>query len=680
MTRTRQNPKRRTRLRGCAAGCAAAVCLLTPLSASAISFTPQGVLAFDPQAIYTEGFESFSSSPGAQVVDGDALEGKRYVVLSGGSFGDSAYIPLSVGSANAAYRVRAFVRGERAWYPFLVIQYGSGPGIPVLYATLAPTGRMTSDGWLEIESAPISVDGARSPYAALMVTSEEIEMDALEVAPAPGEYKPSNACAGNAACGADQVCVEGYCQDGNPLVPSLPSAAQRDRVVDALQNKVRIAFGGVATRQEPMQQALATMDQMRTANSPWAFWNTFALAIRKLRDSHTSSVGLPSYFGSSGKAFPICFVEGDADKSKTAAPSTPPYADVLVSHVGPYQNLGLKPGDRLVSIDGKHPIAWAKSTPDFAWVGYQATDPEVHSGEVESLQTAIRALAKSIQVIRCNPSGTCGQPETIQIANLEDGAMTEHPVCDHRPAYHLASGNPDPDTHDFDDVRHGLLKDSAPGEDLYGMVWNDTMMDWSGSNPWKNAYTKFRSSAKGLILDHRRGDGGTAPGAAYLTELSRKPATVSVWSTIGTLGLFEPPFDETDGLAMFDLWKHDESKAWEVGSSSPREDMRIAVLLARDVSGSDFFPFGVKGSTNTRLFGRRTMGAFSTFYTLEAQGFFYWSLASGDFIGADGRPNIGHGVEPDEVLLPKQSDLMAGKDTVYERALAWVRCGEEVCP
>jgi C-terminal processing protease CtpA/Prc len=108
--------------------------------------------------------------------------------------------------------------------------------------------------------------------------------------------------------------------------------------------------------------------------------------------------------------------------------------------------------------------------------------------------------------------------------------------------------------------------------------------------------------------------------------------------------------------------------------------MRIAVLLARDVSGSDFFPFGVKGSTNTRLFGRRTMGAFSTFYTLEAQGFFYWSLASGDFIGADGRPNIGHGVEPDEVLLPKQSDLMVGKDTVYERALAWVRCGEEVCP
>jgi hypothetical protein len=64
----------------------------------------------------------------------------------------------------------------------------------------------------------------------------------------------------------------------------------------------------------------------------------------------------------------------------------------------------------------------------------------------------------------------------------------------------------------------------------------------------------------------------------------------------------------------------------------------------------------------------------------EAQGFFYWALASGDFVGPDGKPHLGHGVEPHEAILPKQSDLLVGKDTVYERALAWVRCGEEVCP
>jgi hypothetical protein len=600
-------------------------------------------------------------------------------MLSGGGMEDSTYIPLGVGFSDSAYQVRLFVRGRHPWYPILSIQYAYGPGPALAYATLSPTGRMTSDGWLELESAPISIEASRSPYLALMLMSYEIEVDAIEVVPATAKYKPNTACLGD-FCGVDQVCVEGYCQDGNPLVPALPSAAQRGHVVDVLQNKIRIAFGGVATRQEPMQQALATMETMRTAQSPWEFWNTFAHAIRTLHDSHTMSVGLPSYSGTSGKAFPICFVEGDADSSKSIVASTPPYADVLISHVGPYQNLGLKPGDRLVSVDGQHPIAWLKNHSLGSWISYHATDPEVFSGEVESLQTSIRALASRVQVIRCNPSGTCSQPETIIIADLDDGMMLEHPTCDHRPAYHLASNNPNPDSHSFDDVRYGLLKDSAPGEDLYGMLWNDTNWDYSSPNPWKSAYSTFRSQAKGLILDHRRGDGGTAPGAAYLTELSRPVSVVSVWSTIGTLGLFDQPFTQSDGLELFNLWKNDPSKAYEVGSYSPREDMRIAVLLARDVSGSDFFPFGVKGSKNTKLFGRRTMGAFSTFFSLEAQGFFYWTLASGDFIGADGKANIGHGVEPDVMLLPKQSDLLVGKDTVYERALAWVRCGQEVCP
>ena len=51
-------------------------------------------------------------------------------------------------------------------------------------------------------------------------------------------------------------------------------------------------------------------------------------------------------------------------------------------------------------------------------------------------------------------------------------------------------------------------------------------------------------------------------------------------------------------------------------------------------------------------------------------------LASGDFIGSDGNTRIGYGVVPDEDLLPRQSDLLKGRDTVYERALTWVRTGQ----
>ena len=39
----------------------------------------------------------------------------------------------------------------------------------------------------------------------------------------------------------------------------------------------------------------------------------------------------------------------------------------------------------------------------------------------------------------------------------------------------------------------------------------------------------------------------------------------------------------------------------------------------------------------------------------------------------DGSALIGHGVVPDVTLLPRQSDLVAGKDTLFEAALAWVR-------
>ena len=74
------------------------------------------------------------------------------------------------------------------------------------------------------------------------------------------------------------------------------------------------------------------------------------------------------------------------------------------------------------------------------------------------------------------------------------------------------------------------------------------------------------------------------------------------------------------------------------------------------------------------------MGAFSTFVMYETSSYFMWTLASGDFIDPTGVAELGHGVEPDENLLPTQSDLLVGKDTVYERALNWVRCGKDVCP
>lgn len=685
MTLRLDHRHRSRRLLGWATSVSAALVLL-PASASAGSFDAKGNFIFDKDAVFTESFEAFDPPEGMSVADNGGLEGNAYVRVRVDDDDDAEApsIELSVGDDHAAYVVRAFVRSETSWYPTVKVTYDDSPGVPYTLATLYPTGRMTSDGWVEIGSAPLSVNGYRNPVVELSMSSSDVDLDAVEVVRVLGAYQPHSECSGigTSTCGEGRFCMHGYCHDGAAMVPPLPGPTERSLYVDVLAQKLKVFFGGVDSRQKPMTQALATLDELRDAPDAWVFWNGIAKAVNELSDTHTRPFGMMDYIARGGRAFPVCLVEGDADLSHGHAPAHGAWSDVLVSHVGPEKNQGLAPGDRIVAIDGEHPVEWVKGLVGHAWRMGPANDPGVVSLLVEQLASFIPAFATTIEVIRCDAAtATCSAPETLEVADFEpDTEDTVRPRCDHRPAYHLAQGNPDPVTHEVDGVYYGLLKDSEPGEDLYGMIWNDTVW-WSGDpNPWAPAYGTFRTEAKGLILDHRTGNGGSPQGAAYLTELSRQRQTVSVWSLNTMLGLFDEPFTPADGKALFNKWKLDPTRSFAAGSVSPREDMRIAVLLARDVSGSDFFPFGVKGSPNTRLFGRPTMGAFSTFLVFEAATLYGFRLASGDFISASGVPQIGKGVQPDELVVPKQSDLIVGKDTVYERALAWVRCGEEGCP
>jgi hypothetical protein len=67
------------------------------------------------------------------------------------------------------------------------------------------------------------------------------------------------------------------------------------------------------------------------------------------------------------------------------------------------------------------------------------------------------------------------------------------------------------------------------------------------------------------------------------------------------------------------------------------------------------------------------MGAFGTFMQYSLWGVMHWSIGIEDSIAPDGTLMCTHGVVPDEVVLPKQSDLLAGKDTLHDAAMAWIR-------
>lgn len=106
-----------------------------------------------------------------------------------------------------------------------------------------------------------------------------------------------------------------------------------------------------------MPAALAEMSKMTAAESAWQYWSAFGRSVQKLHDWHTSATTAIEGQGSS-RRLGLCFIEGHADLTQAVWPSQAGRSDVLVSHVGPKGTLGLVPGDRLVAIDGKHPIDW----------------------------------------------------------------------------------------------------------------------------------------------------------------------------------------------------------------------------------------------------------------------------------------------------------------------------------
>jgi C-terminal processing protease CtpA/Prc len=175
----------------------------------------------------------------------------------------------------------------------------------------------------------------------------------------------------------------------------------------------------------------------------------------------------------------------------------------------------------------------------------------------------------------------------------------------------------------------------------------------------KNAFAEFKSDARGVVLDHRAGNGGTLDGAETATFLIRPPEQVLVFMSPMQLGGFDGPTTPAEGVALFDAFKG--FAAMTAGSVDWDPDMPVALLLHRDGSASDFMPYAFKGAPKTRIFGpSATAGAFSTFWEMTYWGGITFRYGSGDSIGADGATLIGHGAEPDVIVMQKQSDSLAG--------------------
>jgi hypothetical protein len=356
-----------------------------------------------------------------------------------------------------------------------------------------------------------------------------------------------------------------------------------------------------------------------------------------------------------------------------------------VSHSGP-DAAGLQPGDRLIAVDGIHPLDWIASLIAVDWGFHSATDPDNFADWAERLGGPawlgggiILKYATTFTVIRCDKTTmTCNEvPETLHVADLPPSTGGDDVACDNRPSYHIAGNSPNESNHYvFGNIFRGPVADTTPEEAIHGMVW-DNLFGGGDPNGYVNkhiadAITEWKAGARGVILDHRAGNGGTLDAAENLTKLVRPLETAAVVRMPMEVAGYEGPSDAAEGQAIFEKFKM--INGYNTGHAEHDPNLPVALILHRDGSASDYMPFGMKGAPKVRIFApHATAGAFSTFIEFTYWNGFGFQLASGDTIASNGEPLIGYGVVPDEVVLPRQSDLLGGKDTLHEAAVAWVR-------
>ncbi len=669
---------------GVIASCIAVLAHAT--TAEALTFDGRGVATLGADATVSESFEGGVLTEAQLAVaiafDGDdpvtgegALHGTGFVRIGVTGSDEPFEADLALPPSDASYRFALWVRHGRVWAR-AVLEHSTARETEVAY--LFPSGRVTSDGWAELVSNPVSVAGSELARAFLRLEGSEIDVDAIEVSPG-GVFDGGSACSGafDPVCGSESVCLSGRCRQGDRYVPPLPAAEHRDSIAEHLAGRVTWLFGGRLTRLRNLPAARVELDAMKSASTAWQFWGSFARAVRRLGDWHTSASSAISIHRSP-RVLPVCFIEGRADLTFATWPSDAARADVLVSH-GFESSPRLRRGDRLVAVDGRHPLEWARSLVQHDWGYHPADDPDVDAEFAEALRGTIPTFARTFTVIHCDAAtGTCDAvPTTYDVSDIAVGG--QGPACDNRPDYHLRNppssfGGSVTDSH-FLPFQPWLdeLVDSAPGEKLLGMTW-DNLYGPALTPFLLRANDRFRAEARGVILDHRAGNGGTIDAPQALTQLVRSPLALSVGPGFMIEAGSDGPATPEEGRAEFERLTKFPGLTYEVGSDDPALDLPVALIIHRDGSASDWLPHGLKGAPNVRIFGpHETAGAFSSFYQFSYWSRFDFQLASGDTITRDGETLIGHGIRPDVIVEHTQSSLLGGKDLPYEAALAWVR-------
>lgn len=346
----------------------------------------------------------------------------------------------------------------------------------------------------------------------------------------------------------------------------------------------------------------------------------------------------------------------------------------------------------LVAIDGEPVEDWlARRRDELPF----SADPRVREFAVipQLLQRVVRE-GRRLDFLRCALDGSCEPVE------LDYGELAEPIWSNQVPSWARASLPCDPR---FE--RRGEISDIArpdhvdvrqEGTATVLRINATTGPGFGDFEAWTSEVDQaFVASPATMVLDHRRGDGGSFLGLHYLTRPFFSPGD-------GPINVVFPwLFDEARAPALraalagcsralnggaFECggaqWITPELAAPNAPNAGLATSTKLAILTGLDVSGNDWLTDHLRRRRpNTRVFGPApTFGAFGEVVGLSTHdmGFvgprIQWTgglVAAGEldplteFLDGDGVP-------PDVVVFQKQSDAIRGIDTQLQEALTWL--------
>ncbi len=567
------------------------------------------------------------------------------------------------------------------------------------------TGKQTSDGWAEYATGPLDGEVFGVGVRAIGFVPRSVDdgdsflVDALEIRRVDDKLVRANVCTQDdvaTSCGSDGDCMYGHCVPSSVTWGPFPAPALRAELAERwifVMTKIHGDRNSIAIANAKLMPEARRL--VESAKSSRELVGGLARLVNETRDNHTS-------FGS-----PSNFTYFNPQLNYASSSGLGCFGVVEKDLVGGGMGYGvftvagesrLKPGDVLASIDGQDPKKWVdKHYPSFSRT--LPNDPRSDWGETATaMAEMLVSRAKTFTVTRCKSVTECAGADktdvTVDVGELVYQAILAGESggsgsieCTAR----LQNAVANPRTRSQSGEDYVNVEDKPSGE-------RSVQFDgFSGQAGWEAQMNDvFKTGPAKVLMDAREGHGGYYSAIDFLFKIMRGPS-----EPFGVLSIGRGGYGNPDPANLFSSGRTCTTESGQnelvcvasnidgffslTGTAEPPAmQSKIAWLNTVDVSANDYMPKLLQGRSKFRIFAPHpTSGAFGSVIQLPSMlpGFQGGSIQIQDSrfakdyasAAANGvRWESGHGVEPDETVVQKQSDILRGEDTLLNTARAWL--------